>query len=123
MSNLNIDGIVKLNSFTLNKPLPLDARTVVTEYDHLNQLVSGNKAYAGMVVYVDSTGADKGLYVYTIVSKQTVTGDDGEAVIEYTYDWRKVGENAIKNGTNSDGTSKAFLEYDDTLQAIKFVFN
>jgi hypothetical protein len=29
----------------------------------------------------------------------------------------------LKNGTKSDGTSKASLEYDDTLQAIKFIFN
>lgn len=63
MAKLTLNGIPKNGGFLLSNKGPLDVRTVVTEYTHLAELVTGNKAYVGMVVYVNSTGEDKGLYV------------------------------------------------------------
>lgn len=63
MANLKLTGIGKNGGFLLSNKGPLDVRTVVTEYNHLADLVSGNRAYAGMLVYVNSSDDKKGLYI------------------------------------------------------------
>lgn len=63
MANLKLTGIGKNGGFLLSNKGPLDVRTVVTEYNHLADLVSENRAYVGMLVYVNSTDKTKGLYL------------------------------------------------------------
>ena len=65
MSKLTISGIEKLGPYCPPFKRPLDARLLVTEYNHLADLVSDYGAYPGMVVYVNSNDDKKGLYVYT----------------------------------------------------------
>ena len=63
MAKLDLSGISKLGGYLLSNEGPLDVRTVVTEKAHLTELVKGRIAYPGMIVYVNSGDADKGLYV------------------------------------------------------------
>lgn len=63
MAKLDLSGISKLGGYLLSNEGPLDVRTVVTEKAHLTELVTGRIAYPGMIVYVNSADADKGLYV------------------------------------------------------------
>jgi hypothetical protein len=62
-TNLKLNGIPKINSFLISKELPLDARSVVTSYAHLSELVTTGVAYTGMLVYVNSADKTKGLYI------------------------------------------------------------
>ena len=63
MAELKLNGIPKNGGFLLSNKGPIDVRTVVTEYNHLTDLVSGNRAYAGMTVYVNNN-TTRGLYLY-----------------------------------------------------------
>lgn len=63
MANLDLAGISKLGGYLLSNEGPLDVRTLVTEKSHLTELVTSRIAYPGMIVYVNSNDADKGLYL------------------------------------------------------------
>jgi hypothetical protein len=63
MADLKLSGISKPKGYYLQNEGPLDVRTVVTEIAHLETLVNNRIAYPGMVVYVNSTDNNRGLYV------------------------------------------------------------
>lgn len=54
-------GIPVTSGFDLGAKSPLDSRTVVDNFEELQLHVDGNRAYEGMLVYVNS---EKKLYVY-----------------------------------------------------------
>jgi hypothetical protein len=62
-TELKLNGIPKNGGFLLSNKGPIDVRTVVTEYSHLSDLISGNRGYVGMLVYVNSNDSNKGLYI------------------------------------------------------------
>ena len=62
-TELKLNGIPKNGGFLLSNKGPIDVRTVVTEYSHLSDLISGNRGYVGMLVYVNSNDNNKGLYI------------------------------------------------------------
>lgn len=101
-TELKLNGIPKNGGFLLSNKGPIDVRTVVTEYSHLSDLISGNRGYVGMLVYVNSNDSNKGLYIcesitsggsWKPVATSSSTGDislDGYATEEYV-------DNAIGN--------------------------
>lgn len=82
MSKLTISGIEKLGPYCPPFKRPLDARLLVTEYNHLTDLVSDYGAYPGMIVYVNSTDDKKGLYVYNGESWKPVATSASQGDIE-----------------------------------------
>ena len=69
---MEISGINVLGGFALKSSQPLDARSVVDQYEDLAWLISSGNAYQGMIVYVNSTGEDKGLYVCKSIDDGTL---------------------------------------------------
>lgn len=61
-----ISGISTGSGFKYQAEAPLDARLVVDNYTELAELVTGNGAYAGMLVYVKNSGDEysSGYYTY-----------------------------------------------------------
>lgn len=90
MDNTNIlnygSGIVPGSAFYFSGALPLDGKYLVKTIEERDAHVSGNRAYQGMLVYVESE--DK-TYQYTCVSKDEETGVK-------TYGWEEFGFNQEK---------------------------
>jgi hypothetical protein len=63
-------GIPVTSGFDLGAKSPLDSRTVVNNFEELQLHIDGNRAYEGMLVYVNS---EKKLYVYNGTNWEELT--------------------------------------------------
>ena len=66
------NGITLASGFDLGAKAPLDSRYTVAKFEDLQAHVDGNRAYEGMLVYVEE---DKKVYQYTLIVIDEETGD------------------------------------------------
>ena len=77
-------GIPVTSGFDLGAKSPLDSRTVVENFEELQLHIDGNRAYEGMLVYVNS---EKKLYVYNGIDWEALTTNvDADSPIFFVID-------------------------------------